>query len=77
MAPYIKIGEMENLQPKIFYPSSFRFDGEAKSFMEKQKLKSSAPPNRLYKNAKGILLSEKEKNKLKTRKLIKEKTFHW
>ena len=36
------------LQPRIFYPVrlSFRFDGEIKSFPDKQKL--GAPPNQLY-----------------------------
>ena len=41
----------ENLQPSILYPArlSFRFDGEIKSFTDRQKPKSSAPQNQLYK----------------------------
>ena len=41
----------KNLQLRILYPARFslRFDGEIKSFPEKQKLReNSAPPNQLY-----------------------------
>ena len=40
----------KNLQPRLFYPAriSFRFNGEIKSFTDKQKYKNSAPPNQLY-----------------------------
>ena len=36
-----KVMEGKNLQPRILYPARllFRFDGEIKSFTEKQKLK--------------------------------------
>ena len=36
-----KVMKGENLQPRIFYPArfSFRFDGESKSFTDKQKLR--------------------------------------
>ena len=36
-----KVMERENLQPRILYPArlSFRFDGEIKSFTDKQKLR--------------------------------------
>ena len=36
-----KVMKRKNLQPRLFYPSriSFRFDGESKSFTEKQKLR--------------------------------------
>ena len=41
MAWYIYSYEKGNLQPRIFYPArlSFRFDGEIKSFPDKQKLR--------------------------------------
>ena len=45
-----KVMKGKNLQPRILYPSrlSFRFDGEIKSFPDKQKLRDLAPPNQLY-----------------------------
>ena len=38
--------EGENQQPRIFYPARlfFRFDGEIKSFPDKQKFKSTTKP---------------------------------
>ena len=40
----------KNLQPRLLYSAriSVRFDGEIKSFTDKQKLENSAPPNQLY-----------------------------
>ena len=40
----------KKLQPRLLYPAriSFIFDGEIKTFPEKQKLKNSTPPNHLY-----------------------------
>ena len=40
----------KNLQSKSLYPAriSFRFDGEIKSFIDKQKQENSAPLNQLY-----------------------------
>ena len=45
-----KLMKGKNLQPRILYPASlsFRFDGEIKSFTDKQKLKNSAPPKQHY-----------------------------
>ena len=42
--------EGKKLQPRLLYPAriSFIFDGEIKTFPEKQKLKNSTPPNHLY-----------------------------
>ena len=41
VAKYIQSDKRKNLQPIILYPAklSFRFEGERKSFTEKQKLK--------------------------------------
>ena len=37
----LKVMKEQNLQPRLLYPAriSFRFDGEIKSFSEKQKLR--------------------------------------
>ena len=37
----LKVMKGKNLQPRLLYPAriSFRFDGEIKSFMDKQKLR--------------------------------------
>ena len=45
-----KVMNGKNLQPRILYLArlSFRFDGEIKSFTNKQKQKYSAPLNWLY-----------------------------
>ena len=45
-----KVMKGKNLQPRILYPArlSFRYDGEVKSFPDKQVLRDSAPPNHLY-----------------------------
>ena len=44
MAQYISRDEREELQPRILYPTKLvlRFDGEIKSFTDKQKLKAFA-----------------------------------
>ena len=44
-----KVMVEKNLQPRIFYLArlSFRFNGEIKSFSDRQKL-ASAPPNHFY-----------------------------
>ena len=41
MAGYTESEERENLQPKLFYPAriAFRYEGEIKSFTDKQKLR--------------------------------------
>uniref|UniRef100_A0A8C6BMI7 L1 transposable element RRM domain-containing protein n=1 Tax=Monodon monoceros TaxID=40151 RepID=A0A8C6BMI7_MONMO len=46
-----KVMKEKNLQPRLLYTAriSFRFDGQIKTFTDKQKLKNSAPPNQLYK----------------------------
>lgn len=51
VAQCIKVIKGKTLQPRICYLASlsFRFEGEVKSFTEKQKLKSLAPLNWLYK----------------------------
>ena len=40
----------KNLQPRLLYPAriSFRFEGETKTFTNKQKLRELAPPNQVY-----------------------------
>ena len=40
----------KNLQPRLLYPAriSFRFDGEIKTFTDKQKLRELSTPNQLY-----------------------------
>ena len=47
----LKVMKENNLQPRLLYPAkiSFRYEGEIKSFIDKQKLReSSAPPNQLF-----------------------------
>ena len=46
-----KVMKEKILQPRLLYPAkiSFRYEGEIKSFIDKQKLReSSAPPNQLF-----------------------------
>ena len=53
----------KKLQPRILYPArlSFRFDGESKSFTNKQKLRDEYHQPSFTRNVKGTALSEKEK----------------
>ena len=46
-----KVMKGKNLQPRLIYLEriSFRFNGEIKSFTDKQKLREFTPPNQLYK----------------------------
>ena len=52
----------KNLPPRILYPErlSFRFDGEIKSFPDKQKLKEFSTS--FTANAKGTSLGRKQEN---------------
>ena len=45
-----KVRKGKNLQPRWLYPAriSFRFDGEIKTFTDKQKLREFSTPNHLY-----------------------------
>ena len=45
-----KVMKEKNLKPRFLYPARipFRFDGEIKTFTDKQKLRDSAPPTQLY-----------------------------
>ena len=57
----------KNLQPRILYPArlSFRFDGEIKSFTDKQKLKeSSTTKPALQQMLKELLQVEKKRPQL-------------
>ena len=56
----------ENLQPRILYPArlAFRFDGEIKSFPDKQKLKRIQHHQTSFTtNAKGTSLGKKHKRR--------------
>ena len=45
----LKVMKENNLQPRLLYPAgiSFKYEGEIKSFTDKQKLRESPPPNQL------------------------------
>ena len=40
----------KNLQPRLLHPASisFKYEGEIKSFTDKQKLREYVPPNQLF-----------------------------
>ena len=46
----LKVKKEYNIQPRLLYPVriSFKYEGEIKSFTDKQKLRNSAPPNQLF-----------------------------
>ena len=54
----------KNLQPSLLYPAriSFRFDGEIKTFTDKQKLREFSTTN-FTTNAKGTSLGRKHKRR--------------
>ena len=60
-----KVMKGKNLKPRLLYPAriSFRFDGEIKTFTDKQKVRNSAAPNQLKRNAKGTSLGRKHKRR--------------
>ena len=45
----LKVMKENDRQPRLLYPAriSFKYEGEIKSFTDKQKQKKSAPPNQL------------------------------
>ena len=45
----LKVMKEKNLQPRLLYPAriSSKYEGEIKSFTEKQKLREFTPPNEL------------------------------
>ena len=63
MANTFRVMKWKNLQPRILYPArqSFRFEGEIKSFTDKQKLKFSTTKQALQ-DIKGIPISGGKKD---------------
>ena len=61
----LKVMKGKNLQPRLLYPAriSFRFDGEIKSFTDKQKLREFSHQTSSTTNAKGTSLSGKPKRR--------------
>ena len=55
----------KHLQPRLLYPArlSFRFDGEIKSFSDKQKLRE-------FSTTKGDFLGGKEKTTTRNKKMM-------
>ena len=53
----------ENLQPRLLYPAriSFKYEGEIKSFINKQKLRIHLHQTRSLTNAKGSSLESKHR----------------
>ena len=60
-----KVMKGKNLQPRLLYPAriSFRFDGEIKTFTDKQKLTEFSTTKRFTTNAKGTSLGKKHKRR--------------
>ena len=60
-----KVMKGKNLQPRLLYPAriSFRFDGEIKTFTDKQKLKIQHHQTSFTTNAKGTSLGRKHKRR--------------
>ena len=71
-----KVTYRRNLETRILYPErlSFKFDGEVKSFSDKQKLKElSKLQTSSTTVTKGISLSRKEKATIRNKKISNEK----
>ena len=60
-----KVMKGKNLQPRLLYPArmSFRFDGEIKTFTDKQKLRIQHHQTSFTTNAKGTSLGRKHKRR--------------
>ena len=66
----------KNLLPRLLYPArlSFRFEGEIKTFTDKQKRENSATLNILTTNTKGTSIDRKEQEKKERKKSSKNKS---
>ena len=75
----LKVMNGMNLQPKILYPArlSFRFDGEIKSFTDKQKLRELHHQTSFTTNAKGTLSRKQEKEKPYLKKINPRQLRKW
>ena len=67
-----KVMKGENLQPRLLYPAriSFRFDGETKSFTDKQNLREFSTQSNSTTNVKGSSLGGKHREE----KALQEQT---
>ena len=68
-----------NLQPRLLYLAriSFRFDGEIKSFTDKQKLRIQHHQTSSTTNAKGTSLGGKHKRRKKPTKTTPKQLRKW
>ena len=60
----LKVMKEKNLQPRLLYPAriSFKYEGEIKSFSDKQKLRIQHHQTSFPTNTKGYSLDRKHKN---------------
>ena len=75
-----KVMKGRNLQPTLLYPAriSFRFDGEIKTFTDKQKLREfSTTKTSFTTNAKGTSLGRKHKRKKRPTKTNPKQFRKW
>ena len=76
-----KVMKEKNLQPRLLYPAriSFRFDGEIKSFTDKQKLRefSTTKPALQQMLNKGTSLGGKHKRRKGPRKTNPKQLRKW
>ena len=75
-----KVMKGENLQPRFLYPSkiSFRFDGEIKTFIDKQKAKRIQHHQTSFiANAKGTSLGRKHKTRKRPTKTNPKQLRKW
>ena len=62
----LKVMKEKNLQPRLLYPEriSFKYEGEIKSFTDKQKLREFSTTNQLFNKYKGSSLDRKHRKGL-------------
>ena len=75
----LKVMKEKNLQPRLLYPAriSFRFDGEAKIFSDKQKLREFSTTKPFPANAKETSLSRKHKRRKRPAKTNPKQLRKW
>ena len=76
----LKVMKEKNLQPRLLYAAtiSFRFDGEVKSFSDKQKLREfNTTKPALLTNAKETSLSGKHKRRKRPTKTNPKQLRKW
>ena len=73
-----KVMKEKNIQPRLLYPAriSFKYEGEIKSFTEKQK-QNSAPPNQLFNKCERIFSRQETQKRFINSNTKQQSKWQW